>query len=344
MTTNINEMNQKESRRKFLKNIGISAAGIGIASSIPQFLLANHEQKKLFFTISLAEFSFASDFWQGKFKNTDFASKSKNDFGIDVIEYVSMFFAGKEGDAAYLKDLKQRSDDLGVKNHLIMVDASNISDMDEAKRKKAVTDHYKWVDAAKTLGCLSIRVNLGSMDMPGTAEDEAKAAVDGYGRLLEYGKQNGINILVENHMGRSCNGQWLAGIMKQVNHPNAGTLIDFDNFCIRRTKPETNDIAGWINTKCLEEYDRYKGMAELIPFAKGVSAKTHKFDASGNDIQTDFNRMLKIVKDAGFKGYIGIEYEGGLLQAMAKDNSYLPNDEGVRVTKKLLEKTGNLLS
>jgi len=337
-------MNPKASRRKFIKDIGTAAAGFGLASSIPQFLHAATYQKKLFFTISLAEFSFASDFWQGKFKNTDFAAKAKNDFGIEVIEYVSMFFAGKEGDAAYLKELKQRSDDLGVKNHLIMVDASNISDLDEAKRKKAVTDHHKWVDVAKTLGCSAIRVNLGSMDMPGSSDDEAKAAVDGYGRLLEYGKQTGINILAENHMGRSCNGQWLAGVMKQVNHPNAGTLIDFANFCVRRTKPETNDIAGWMGTKCLEEYDRYKGVAELLPYAKGVSAKTHKFDAAGNDIETDFNRMMKLVKESGFKGYIGIEYEGGLMQAMAKDNSYLSNDEGVRATKKLLEKSGAVLS
>lgn len=322
----------------------MAAAGYGIASSLPGFLHAQTSTGKLFFDISLAEFSFASDLWTGKMTNLDFAAKAKKDFDISVIEYVSGFFNGKHKDSSYLADLKKRANDAGVTNHLIMVDDQNISDLDEEKRKKAVESHYAWVDAAKYLDCNAIRINLGAMDMPGSAEDEAKAAIDGYGRLLEYGDKAGISIIVENHLGRSCNAQWLVGVMKQVNHRRAGVLPDFGNFCIKRTKPETNDIAGWMKTKCLEQYDMYKGVEELMPYAKGVSAKTHKFNADGEETEMDFKRLFTIIKNSGFKGYVGIEYEGGLMRSMGKDESYMTNDEGVMATKKLLEKTGTALS
>lgn len=327
-------------RRDFLRNASMAAASLGVANALPSLLRAEASPPKLFFELSLAEFSFASDLWTGKLNHLDFAAKAKKDFGISVVEYVSMFFNNKHKDSNYMADLKKRASDAGVKNHLIMVDGDNISDLDEGKRKRAVESHYAWVDAAKYLDCTAIRVNLGSMDMPGTAEDEAKASIDGYGRLLEYGDKAGINIIVENHLGRSCNAQWLAGIMKQVNHKRAGVLPDFGNFCIKRTKPETNDIAGWMKTVCLEQYDLYKGVEELMPYAKGVSAKTHKFKSNGEEAEMDFTRLFNIIRKAGFKGYVGIEYEGGLMRSMGKDESYLLNDEGVLATKKLLEKVG----
>jgi sugar phosphate isomerase/epimerase len=331
-------------RRGFLKAIGLATAGYSLSGVLPLGMTKDLLPAKPFFDISLAEFSFASELWSGKLANLDFPAKAKKDFGIDVVEYVSMFFNNKHKDSSYMADLKKRASDAGVKNNLIMVDGENLSDLDDDKRKKAVESHYSWVDAAKFLGCNSIRVNLGSMDMPGTAEDEAKASVDGYGRLLEYGEKEGINIIVENHLGRSCNAKWLVGIMKQVNHPRAGVLPDFGNFCIKRTKPETNDIAGWMKTVCEEKYDLYQGVEELMPYAKGVSAKTHKFKSDGEEIEMDFMRLFKIIKKSGFKGYVGIEYEGGLLRDMGKDESYPSNTDGVIATKKLLEKVGTALS
>ena len=334
----------KPGRRDFLKTIGMGAAGYSLSSVLPAGMISNLVPGNSFFEISLAEFSFASELMTGKMNNLDFPAKAKKDFGIDVVEYVSMFFGNKHQDNTYLADLKKRASDAGVKNHLIMVDGENISDLDEEKRKKAVESHYSWVDAAKYLDCSAIRVNLGAMAMPGTAEDEAKASVDGYGRLLEYGEKTGINIIVENHLGRSCNGQWLAGIMKQVNHPRAGVLPDFGNFCIKRSKPATKDIAGWLKTVCEEKYDMYQGVEELMPYAKGVSAKTHKFKADGEEAEMDFMRLFRIIKKAGFKGYVGIEYEGGLIRDMGKDESYPSNYDGVMATKKLLEKVRTALS
>ena len=325
------------SRRLFMRNLGLGSVAFGLGIN-KNNLFASGIPAASFFDISLAEFSFASDLWSKKMDHLDFAAISKKEYGVDTVEYVSMFFNGKHKDPAYIADLKKRAADAGVKNNLIMVDGENLSDLDAAKRMKAVESHYPWVDVAKTLGCQAIRVNLGAMNMPGTAESEMDASLEGYSKLLEYGAKEGINIIVENHLGRSCNGQWLAEIMKKVNHKNAGVLPDFGNFCIRRTPPKTMDIAGYMGTTCLEQYDMYKGIEELMPYAKGVSAKTHKFKPDGQEAEMDFDRIFKIIRKSGFNGIIGIEYEGGLMRDMGKDNSYLSNADGVKATKSLLEK------
>lgn len=332
------------SRRHFLSQLGCTAAGLGLASALPNTVFAEIAPQKFTFEISLAEFSFAPELMTGKMTNMEFPAKAKNDFGISVLEYVSGFFNNKHTDQAYLKELKQRCDDLGMKNNLIMVDGANIADLDKTKRQQAVEAHYAWVDAAKFLGCGSIRVNLGdamkamsgAVDDP--AEAAAQAAVDGYSKLLDYAAKAGLDVIVENHFGNSTDPDWLVSVMKQVNKANAGLLPDFGNFCAQRSKPETNDIQGMINTKCLKEHDRYEGVRKMLPYAKGISAKTHKFDASGNEVETDFRRIFKIIKDAGFKGYVGIEYEGGFMNMFKKDAGYLTSDEGVRATKKLLER------
>lgn len=324
----------KTTRRKFLQRIGMATAGASLATAYPWEILANG---KATYELSLAQFSFASELFMGKHDILAFPERAKKEFGVSIVEYVAMFFGGKEKDQSFLKELKQRADDAGVKNNLIMVDDENIADLDSAKRDHAVESHYRWVDAAKVLGCNSIRVNLGSMTDTGTPEEIAKAAVDGYSKLLEYGEKNQLDIIVENHVGVSCNGKWLADVMKKVNHKRAGVLPDFGNFCVKRTIPATNDIAGWMATKCLEEYDKYQGMEELMPYAKGVSAKSHKFDADGNETEIDFVRMFDIIKKSGFKGIVGIEYEGGLMQAYGQPG-YLSNEEGIKATKKLIER------
>lgn len=321
-----------------------------MAALLPAQTFAEVAAKKFSFEISLAEFSYAGELMSGKMTNMEFPAKVKNDFGVDVLEYVSMFFNNKHTDQTYLKELKQRTDDLGMKNHLIMVDGANIADLDATKRQKAVESHHAWVDAAKFLGCTSIRVNLGDMSkaMSGTPDDPAaeaaKTAADGYHKLLEYAAQSNMNVIVENHIGNSTNVDWLVGVLKQVNMPNAGLLPDFGNFCERRSKPETNDIKGIMSTKCVNEFDRYEGVKKMMPYAKGISAKTHKFDASGNETEIDFMKMFKIIKDAGFSGYVGIEYEGGIIGMYNPTGGYLPTNDGIRATKTLLERVRKELS
>ncbi|MEZ0608090.1 sugar phosphate isomerase/epimerase family protein [Fibrella sp. WM1] len=342
------------SRRQFLNQLGLSAAGLGLASVLPSRSIAATtaaaDTSALRFEISLAEFSFAPELMGGKMTNMEFPAKAKNDFGINVLEYVSMFFGDKHTDQTYLNELKKRCDDLGMKNNLIMVDGPNIADLDAAKRAKAVEWHYRWVDAAKFLGCSAIRVNLGdtSKAISGVADDPAdeaaKSAADGYHKLLEFAAKQKMNVIVENHFGNSTDIDWLVGVMKQVNMPNAGLLPDFGNFCRQRTQPKTNDIKGIMDTKCIQEYDRYEGVKKMMPYAKGISAKTHKFDANGNEVETDFRRMFKIIKDAGFNGYVGIEYEGGLMNAYNPTGGYLSSTDGVKATKTLLERVRTELS
>lgn len=351
----------KANRRNFLKKASLATAGLGLASALPQFLQAGanssnthqtgansavrqtgsnsaaHQTSrdpKLFFQLAVSQFSFASQFWTQQLKPLDFPAKSK-ELGITGLDYCSMFFADKAKDQQFLTQLKQRSADAGTYNLRIMVDGEGVlGDLNETTRTKAIENHYKWMDAAAALGCPMIRVNVEGEGKP---EDVAAAAVDSLGRLIDYGRKQNVDVIVENHVGISCNAAWLAGVMKQVNSPHCGTLADFGNFCINRTKPETMDIAGYMKTKCLEEYDRYKGITELMPFAKGVHAKTHLFNTDGTDQETDFNRMFKIIKASGFTGWVSIEYEGGLIKMYSKDNRYLDDYAGTTATKKLIE-------
>jgi sugar phosphate isomerase/epimerase len=292
-------------RREFL---GGSLATIA-SLSLGQFARAADDKAPLF-KISLAEWSLHRAINSKKVDHLDFAKIAKSEFGIDAVEYVNQFFMDKAKDTAYLGEMKKRADDLGVKSLLIMCDREGaLGDADEKKRTTAVENHYKWVEAAKFLGCHSIRVNAQSAGSP---EEQTERAADGLRRLSEFAAKAGLNVIVENHGGLSSNGAWLAGTIKKVKLPNCGTLPDFGNFRVSKT----------------EEYDRYKGVAELMPFAKGVSAKSHDFNDAGDEIRTDYRKMLKIVLDAGYKGYVGIEYEGGKLSEM----------DGIRATLKLLEK------
>ena len=327
-------------RRDFLTTAVMGAAGIGLAAAIPNYLYAKSHTNKdeLFFKLALSQFSLASQFWSKKLDPLDFPAKTKKDFGIEGLDYCSMFFADKAKDTQFLTELKKRSADNGCYNLRIMVDGEGVlGDPNATERIKAIEKHYKWIDAAALLGCPMIRVNVEGEGKP---DEVAKAAEDSLAKLIEYGSKSKVDVIVENHVGISCNGDWLAGVMKSLNNKHCGTLADFGNFCINRTKPEAQTIDAYMKTKCLEEYDRYKGITELMPYAKGVHAKTHLFDADGNDTETDFNKMFSIIKKSGFTGWVSIEYEGGLFKMYAPESKYLDDDAGVLATKKLVERAG----
>jgi len=315
-------MNEK--RRDFLKKGSLAVAGIGLYSVIPQISSFGKTTKDSFFKISLAEWSLHKTLRAGDLTNMDFPAKSKNDFGINAIEYVNQFFMDKAEDTSYLSELKQRCEDIGVTSVLIMIDGEGqLGDLDKKERKRAVENHYKWIDAAKYLGCHSIRVNAAGR---GTYEEVQDAAIDGLGLLSKYGEKEGINVIVENHGSYSSDGNWLSTVMKKVNNPYCGTLPDFGNFCIKATFENRE-------RKCLEEFDRYEGTKLLMPYAKGVSAKSYLFDENGHETTMDYFKLMRIVKDAGYTGHVGIEFEGSM-----------PEDEGIMATKKLLEMVGEKLS
>jgi sugar phosphate isomerase/epimerase len=314
-------MQSSFNRRRFLATSGAALAASAIyrgsANAAPaQPKPDDADATAPLFDISLAQWSLHRKLKSGNMDNLDFAKAAKEEFGIDGIEYVNQFFKDKAGDQGYLGQMKQRAADLGVKSLLIMIDGEGaLGDADEAKRAAAVEKHFKWVDAAKFLGCHSIRVNAASS---GSYDEQVGRAADGLAKLSEFAAKSGINVIVENHGGLSSNGQWLAQVIRKVAMDNCGTLPDFGNFTINRGGNGTAPIV----------YDRYLGMASLMPFAKAVSAKSHDFDADGNETETDFEKMLNIMLDAGYRGYVGIEYEG----------RELSESDGILATKKLLER------
>ncbi|HUY89365.1 MAG TPA: sugar phosphate isomerase/epimerase family protein [Pirellulales bacterium] len=307
-------MSRHHDRREFLKRSAQLSAGLGLLGAFAP--PASAAEKEPLFRISLAEWSLHRALKGGKLDNLDFAKTAKQDYGIEAVEYVNQFFKDKAKDQKYLAEMKKRAADLGVKSLLIMIDGEGaLGDADEKKRLAAVEKHYPWVEAAKYLGCHAIRVNAASS---GSYDEQLERAADGLRRLSEFGDQHEIEVIVENHGGLSSNGQWLAAVIKKVGHKRCGTLPDFGNFRLAERK----------------YYDRYKGVAELMPYAKAVSAKSHDFNEQGEETETDYRKMMKIVLDAGYHGYVGIEYEG----------SQLSEPEGIKATKKLLEKVRAELS
>jgi sugar phosphate isomerase/epimerase len=302
-------------RREFLERSALLAAGAVLRPPGPQPAPAPlgpdpASEARPLFKISLAQWSLHRTLRSGRLDPLDFARVTRQEYGLDAVEYVNSFFKDKARDEAYLGRLKAHASEHAVQSLLIMVDGEGaIGDPDEAGRRKAVESHHRWVDAARFLGCHSIRVNAQSA---GTPQEQRRLAADGLKRLLEYADPRDINVIVENHGGISSNGAWLASVITSVGHPRCGTLPDFGNFQL--------DESTW--------YDRYRGVRELMPFAKAVSAKSHDFDEQGNETGTDYRRMMKIVLDAGYRGYVGIEYEG----------ERLSEPEGIRATKTLLER------
>jgi sugar phosphate isomerase/epimerase len=318
-------------RRQFLRRTGGGITALGVAAMVrageeeltEAAALAmrggdpigdpRRDDDQLFFRISLAQWSLHRSFWSGDLDNLEFAGKAR-ELGFSAIEYVNQFFADKAEDSAYLEQMNQRAEDAGVDQLLIMVDGEgSLAHADETERLQAVENHRKWVSAAKHLGCHTIRVNAQGK---GESEDVASRAIDSLGRLAEYAAEEAINVVVENHGGYSSSGAWLASVIERVDKPNCGTLPDFGNFRMALFPPRS--------------YDRYQGVAELMPWAKGVSAKSYDFNADGQESSLDFARLLGIVKEAGYQGHIGVEYEG----------SRLSEEAGILATANLLRTAG----
>ncbi|MGB5500496.1 MAG: TIM barrel protein [Maribacter sp.] len=305
------------SRRSFIKK---TALGATAASLLP---LSTHAKISTPFSmpkISLAQWSLHRALKKGLVQAMDFAQIAQNTYGINAIEYVNEFYVNMVHSEKFWSQMKQNAENEGVKSLLIMVDnEGDLGDLNDTKRKKAVENHYKWINAAKILGCHSIRVNAFG---EGEANLVRAALVDGLGELAAFGRKEEINVIIENHGLHTSNGAFMTGIIKEVENPFLGTLPDFGNWCLNAKWGSTQ------NNRCDAIYDRYKGVQEFLPFAKGVSAKSYAFDENGDETIIDYQKMLKIVKDFGFDGYIGIEFEG----------ENMPEPDGIRATKALIEK------
>lgn len=304
-------------RRSFLKTSAVAAVG----TALPLWGCASEDDPDTstretpsmttpLYQISLAEWSLHRSLFEGDLDHLDFARKAREWFNIGAVEYVNQFFMDRATDQQYLQRMKTRAEDAGVQSLLIMCDNEGaLGHPDSAERTTAVENHHKWIEAASFLGCHSVRVNAEPLG-EGSRTERQKRAADGLRRLTEFAAEREINVLVENHGGLSSDGEWLAGVMDTVNHERCGTLPDFGNWQIRKGNP----------------YDPYEGVRELMPYAKAISAKSYAFDDQGRETTLDYTKLMRIVLDAGYRGHVGIEYEG----------DGLSEREGIWTTKQLL--------
>lgn len=317
-------------RRKFNKSLGLlSLAAIAgcsaksvtsIGDSNVDMTSGGKPEMNTRYKLSLAQWSCHRMLNDGKMDNLDFAKYSA-ELGFQGVEYVSAFLQEGLKDASYWDKMNEAAKKANVEQLLIMTDLTGSLGAATAKdRKAAVDEHIPWLKAAKALGCHSIRVNLWG---EGNKEEQREQCTESLITLSKLGADHGLNIIVENHGGLSSDGKWLTQIMKDVSMDNCGTLPDFGNFCVAREGGER-----W-GAPCIEEYDRYLGVEELMPYAKAVSAKSHVFDRRGNELNTDYTKMMEIVHKAGYSGYVGVEWEG----------DGISETEGIKATKMLLERT-----
>lgn len=339
---------RRTTRRECLRSA--AAAALGLVSS--RLLRGVTVEQKTWFTIALGEYSFNTAYRAGQYDPLQLASLTRNKFGLSAIDYVSSFWADKAKDQNFLRELKKRASDNGIVNHIILVDLSGpqLGDLDASRRNAAIHAHRPWLDVASFLGCSGIRVNLSGVGLngfgsPGNKQAVLRSSVDGYGRLLEFARPHNLDVLVQNHMGYSCDPDWLVGVMRQVNNKHAGIEADPGHFQEVFAGVETdpkhlqqifsaNKPRHQPAIKTGQSFDLYAGWAKIMPYAKAVNAKTHAFDARGDETTIDYRRILQITKKAGYTGYVGIEWE-----PEGKGRQMSPT-EGIEATKALLRRHG----
>ncbi len=314
-------------RRDFVYNAILSSLGISALSMLgcsSQRIYESMEKNEEGPLISLAQWSLNRAFFGGSLDPDNFPAIAKRDYDIRAVEYVNQFYTKHALNESFWIKLNRQATDEGVKSLLIMVDdEGDLGNSNDSERHQSVENHTKWIHAAKLLGCHSIRVNAFG---DGSKEVIRGALIDGMGRLSDIAAKEGINVLIENHGLYSSDGKWIAGIIKEANRSNFGTLPDFGNWCLSAKWGSTQ------NNKCEESYDIYQGVIDFLPYAHGVSAKSYEFNADGDETHIDYYKMMTIVKKMKFEGYIGVEYEG----------ESLSEPDGIRATKALIEKAWKL--
>jgi sugar phosphate isomerase/epimerase len=235
--------------------------------------------------ISLANWSIVQSFRAGKWKLLDMPRILRDVLKINGLEYVNTFFENPT--IEYLRKLKRNCEDYGMTSVLVMVDdEGNTASLDKAERMQAAVAHRKWIDIAHYLGCHAIRCNLrGGPKEWQQDKDVAKRGAEVFLDILEYAKGSGLNVLIENHGGASSDPDVLLELMRLVNHPKFGMLVDTGNW-----NPGV---------------DRYEATRKLIRYGKGMSVK----GTWGPNKRADFDmeKLLQVCIDGGYHGWWGIE-------------------------------------
>jgi len=328
-------------RRNFIKTTIATSLGIPLmGSNLISCSLLNDQKIK----ISLQCYSFASSLLTKKMNIIDFPKIVREDFNIDAAEYWNRPMVEKRRDSNFIRELNKRTDDYGLENTFMLVDLINfqtgesksLCSRDKIERSIAIEEHKEWIEFSKAIGCRGVRVNLRSDNM--TPSEVKSISQESLGELLEFSDKIEMSIVIENHGGYTSDAKWLIDLIKSIDHSKLGTLPDFGtrNFCIKTAPKTESEIFA---SKCIDQYDKYLGVEKMLPYAKGISAKSHTFDNDGEEISTDYKKMFNLIKASDYSGYISIEYEGAIMGLYGKGNSeYLSSPDGILATKKLIEK------
>ncbi len=259
---------------------------------------------------------------RGSLDPMDFPRLTREVYGLDAIELESSLYFAHVRDQAYFRRLRQRCDDLGVRCQVLSdVWSGNLGAIDGNRPTEIANNYHPWVDIAALLGCHSLMVDVNGRR--GDRNVVKDAAVEGLSALAAYAGARNVCILAENHGWYSSHPPWLVDIIQSVNSPFCRLNVDLGNFC--RT---------WRGGQCVDQqYDPYEGVALMMPYAKNVSAKTMAFDGQGNDTRTDYVRMLRIIRESGYRGYLGVEYAG----------EQFSGDRGIRMTLALINRAASQL-
>ncbi|MDG1337472.1 MAG: sugar phosphate isomerase/epimerase [Flavobacteriaceae bacterium] len=311
-------------RKEFIKLTSTGALGLSSFG-----YLSCSSPKEIFFKLSLAQWSLNKSIREGGMSPYLFAEKSK-ELGFSGLEYVNQLYEDvmkSDNKSASLKKFieknNQLASDFEMENVLIMIDEEgDLAAEDEEQRLKSIDNHKLWIDTAAEMNCSSVRLNLyGSKDV----ETWKELSIDSLSELGNHAKGTGLNVIVENHGRITSNIPELMNAINGVNMDNVGTLPDFGNFCMA-----DEGYGSVFDGTCETVYDFYKGVEEMMPKAFAVSAKSNDFDENGDEKTIDYVKMLKIVQSFGYKGYIGVEYEGERLSEV----------DGIKATRDLLIKAG----
>jgi len=237
------------------------------------------------------------------------------ELGFEAIEHDNLHYPGDLPNDKHLAKMKQRTEEAGVTNTLILCGAlGDIADSRKSRRKKANFNYERWIEAAQFLGCHQVRV-VCSDHIDIDWDEKMKLTVEAVSKLADFAQGHSIELLIENHNGYTSNPNWLVEMIQKVNRPNCGILGDFTEWRIEQ------------NPDVLYP-DPYKGYEILAPYVKSVGAKSTTFDVLGNELVTDYPRMFEILNKVGYQGYIAVEYFG----------NDLPRRKGTTMTKELVER------
>lgn len=271
----------KHTRRSFIKKTAILGAAGVLSPAIIKNSMAIATPRMSYDDISLAQWALVDEIRAGKWKNLDFPKISREDFGLNGIEFVNTLFEVPTN--SYLNQLRKNADDHGVSMVLIMVDAEGDGcEPTAALRKQFDINHRKWIDIAHYLGCHAIRTNCrGPKDVD--KKEALKWAAESYNMLLEYSQQAKISVVIENHGGVSNDPDWMVELMQEVNNLYFGTYPDW-----RRPS---------------DDFDNLDYLKKMLPWAGGMSYRNQPTEELTA-------KMISLCKDSGYKGWYGIESSG----------------------------------